>query len=44
MKYIEPVRMRDEIAMELFGKTFEELAEEEKMQVHNKAVKLKGVV
>jgi hypothetical protein len=44
MVYEEPVRMRDEIAMTLFGKPFDELTDEEKMQVHSKALKLKGVV
>jgi hypothetical protein len=44
MTYEEPVRLRDSLAMEMFGKSFDELSDEEKMMVHNKAIKMKGVV
>lgn len=41
-KYEEPVRMRDMIAQEVFGKPFDELTDEEKDEVHNIAIQLKG--
>jgi len=42
--YQEPTRMRDIIAMVVFGKKFDDLTDEEKMVVHNKAVKLQEMM
>jgi len=41
-QYEEPVRLRDQIAQEMFGKPFGELTDAEKWQVHDEATTRRG--